>query len=468
MGGIFGVASKKDCVEDLFYGTDYLSHLGTKRGGMAVSGARGFTCRVHYLESNYFRTKLEPDLPALSGNIGIGAISDTDSQPLAFSSHLGHFSLVTVGRITNQEELIREARKSRYTFNESSTGKVRPTEVIAMLLSMEDSFEEGIRAVFEKVRGSCTFIIMTKNGLYGCRDALGRTPLILGKKEGAFAFSSETSAFHNIGYEPLRDLGPGEAVFLSSDGPETRIQPRDEMQICSFLWVYYGYPSSSYEGINVEDFRYSCGALLAKEDNVEADLVGGIPDSGIGHAVGYANERRLPYQRPIVKYTPTWPRSFMPQNQEARNLVAKMKLIPNRALIEGKSMVFLDDSIVRGTQLKDNVKIFFQYGAKDVHMRIACPALIFPCEFLNFSSSRSALELIGLKAIYDLEGREDIDIKAYADAGSEKNTALTEWIRKRLELSSLKFQKLDNLVKAVGLPKEKLCTHCWDGSSWGH
>lgn len=467
MGGIFGVARKEDCVTDLFYGTDYLSHLGTKRGGMAVSGPSGFTCRVHYLESNYFRTKLEPDLKSLSGNMGIGAISDTDSQPLAFSSHLGHFSLVTVGKITNQDELIREARKSRYTFNESSTGKVRPTEVIAMLLSMEDSFEDGIRSVYEKVKGSCTFILMTKHGLYGCRDALGRTPLILGKKDGAFALSSETSAFHNVGYEPLRDLGPGEAVFVTPEGWKTCIPARDQMQICSFLWVYYGYPSSTYEGINVEAFRYRCGALLGEEDSIDVDLVGGIPDSGIGHAVGYANQRKLSYERPVVKYTPTWPRSFMPQNQEVRNLVAKMKLIPNRALIEGKRMVFLDDSIVRGTQLKDNVRVLYSHGAKEVHMRIACPALIFPCEFLNFSTSRSAQELIGLKAIYDLEGAKINDIAAYANAETDKNAAMTEWIRENLGLSSLKFQKLDNLVKAVGLPKEKLCTHCWDGSSWG-
>lgn len=467
MGGIFGVARKNDCVEDLFYGTDYLSHLGTKRGGMAVSGSSGFTCKVRYLESSYFRTELESDLKFLAGNIGIGAISDTDSQPLTFSSHLGHFSLVAVGKISNSEELIREARRHRYTFNESSEGKVRPTEIIAMIISREDSFEDGIRAVYEKVKGSCTFIIMTRKGLYGCRDILGRTPLSLAKKEDGYALSSETSAFCNLGYEFLRDLGPGEAVFVNAEGLETRIPAGDNMQICSFLWVYYGYPSSNYEGINVESVRYRCGACLGKEDDVQVDFAAGIPDSGIGHAVGYTNERRLLYQRPIVKYTPTWPRSFTPQNQAARNLVAKMKLIPNRALIEGKRIVFLDDSIVRGTQLKDNIRVLYRHGAREVHVRIACPTLIFPCEFLNFSTSRSALELIGLKAIAALEGDGRYAIERYADAGDEKNAAMTEWIRENLDLSSLKFQKLDNLVKAIGLPKEKLCTHCWDGSSWG-
>ena len=467
MGGIFGIAQKRDCVSELFYGTDYLSHLGTKRGGMAVAGPAGFSWKIHRLESSYFRTKLEPSLRSFSGNLGIGAISDTDAQPLTFSSHLGRFSVASVGKITNNEELADRAEKAGCFFSGSSDGKVRPTELIAMLLSAEKTFEDGIRAVHESVRGSCTFVIMTQNGLYGCRDKLGRTPLSLGKGEDGYALSSESSAFLNLGYVPLRDLGPGEAVFVTPDGVETRIPPGDKMQICTFLWVYYGYPSSNYEGVNVEAFRYRCGASLGKEDDVAIDFVGGIPDSGIGHAVGYSNQRQIPYQRPIVKYTPTWPRSFMPQNQESRDLVAKMKLIPNRDLIEGKSMVFLDDSIVRGTQLRDNARILHQYGAKGVHMRIACPVLVYPCEFLNFSSSRSALELIGLKAILDLEGEEGKDIQRYVDDKDPKNAAMVEWIRKKLNLTSLKFQKLDNLVKAVGLPKERLCTHCWDGSSWG-
>jgi amidophosphoribosyltransferase len=468
MGGIFGITRKQDCVEDLFYGTDYLSHLGTKRGGLAVTGPFGFTSRVHYLESSYFRSKLEPDLKDLHGNTGLGAISDTDSQPLTFYSHLGPFSLVTVGNITNARELIAEAEKHRYTFNRSSEGKVRPTEIIAMLLSRENSFEEGIRAVYDRVKGSCSFIIMTEKGLYGCRDYLGRTPLTLGRKEDGWVLSSESSALHNIGFEPLRDLGPGEAVFITPEGWETRIAPGDTMQICSFLWVYYGYPSSSYEGVNVEDFRYRCGAALGVEDDVQVDIVGGIPDSGIGHAVGYANFRQLPYARPLVKYTPTWPRSFMPQNQASRNLVARMKLIPNRALIQGKRIVFLEDSIVRGTQLKDHIKILYQHGAKEVHVRIACPILLYPCSFLNFSSSRSALELIGLKAILALEGKEWQNIDHYVNAADPKNAQMVDWIRCRLNLSSLKFQKMERLVKAIGLPKEKLCTHCWDCSSWGY
>jgi len=468
MGGIFGITRKKDCVEDLFYGTDYLSHLGTKRGGLAVTGPAGFTSRVHFLESSYFRTKLEPDLKDLQGNIGLGAISDMDSQPLTFYSHLGPFSLVTVGRITNAEELIAEAGERRYTFNRSASGKVRPTEIIAMLLSRENSFEEGIRAVHARVKGSCSFIIMTEKGLYGCRDYLGRTPLTLGRKDDGWVIASESSALCNIGFEPVRDLGPGEALFITPEGVETRIAPGTRMQICSFLWVYYGYPSSSYEDVNVEDFRYRCGAALGAEDEVSVDFVSGIPDSGIGHAVGYANMRRLPFARPLVKYTPSWPRSFMPQSQASRSLVAKMKLIPNRALIQDKRIVFLDDSLVRGTQLKDNIHILYQHGAKEVHVRIACPTLLYPCEFLNFSSSRTALELMGLKAVLALEGKEWQNIERYVNAADPKNAEMTEWIRCQLNLSSLKFQKMDNLVKAVGLPKEKLCTHCWDASSWGY
>lgn len=468
MGGIFGVARKSDCVDDLFYGTDYLSHLGTKRGGLAVTGPDGFTSRVHFLESSYFRTKLEPDLKDLRGNLGLGSISDTDSQPLTFSSHLGPFSLVTVGKITNTEELIAEAGAYRYTFNRSSGGKVRPTEIVAMLISRENSFEEGIRAVQARVKGSCSFIIMTEKALYGCRDRLGRTPLVLGRKEDGWVLSSESSALYNVGFTPVRDLRPGEGVYVTPEGEETRIPPGDQMQICSFLWVYYGYPSSCYEGINVEDCRYRCGAALGAEDTVEVDCVSGIPDSGIGHAVGYANYRNIPYNRPIVKYTPTWPRSFTPQNQAMRNLVAKMKLIPNHALIEGRRIVFLDDSIVRGTQLKDNIEVLYQHGAKEVHVRIACPTLLFPCEFLNFSTSRSALELMGLKAVLALEGKEWQDIERYVDAGDPKNAAMVDWIRRQFNLTTLKFQKLDNMVKAIGLTKDQLCTHCWDGSSYGH
>ena len=470
MGGIFGIARKADCVQDLFYGTDYLSHLGTKRGGLAVSGDAGFKWKIHKLESSYFRTQLEPNLPELSGNLGIGSISDSDAQPLPFTSHLGRFCIACVGRILNSHELTDQAVKKGGCFSGAADGRgaIRPTEIVAMLLSGEKSFEDGIRAVHNKIKGSCTFLIMTPEGVYACRDKLGRTPLVIGKNEDGFAVSSESSAFQNLGYETVRDLGPGEAVFITPDGLETRIAPGSDMQICTFLWVYYGYPSSNYEGINVEAFRYRCGACLSQGDDVQADLVGGIPDSGIGHAVGYANSKALPYQRPIVKYTPTWPRSFMPQNQNSRALVAKMKLIPNRALIEGKRIIFLDDSIVRGTQLKDNARMLFAHGAKAAHMRIACPPLLYPCDFLNFSSSRTALELIARKAVQALEGDAAKDLDRYADANDSKQAALVEWIRNELNLTSLKFQTLDNLVKAVGLPKEKLCLHCWNGSSWGN
>ncbi|MDL2207920.1 amidophosphoribosyltransferase [Desulfovibrio sp. OttesenSCG-928-M16] len=468
MGGIFGVVRKSDCVADLFYGTDYLSHLGTKRGGMAVSGPTGFKWKIHKLESNYFRTQLEPNLPELSGNIGIGSISDTDAQPLPFTSHLGRFCIASVARISNSHELTAKAVENGCCFSGASDGKgvIRPTEIVAMLLSAEKSFEDGIRAVHEKIQGSCTFVIMTPKGLYACRDKLGRTPLILGKKEDGFAVSSESSAFQNLGYETLRDLGPGEAVFITPEGCETRVAPGRTMQICTFLWVYYGYPSSTYEGVNVEAFRYRCGALLGVNDDVEADIVSGIPDSGIGHAVGYANSKGLPYQRPIVKYTPTWPRSFMPQNQLSRDLVARMKLIPNRALIEGQRIIFLDDSIVRGTQLKDNARVLFEYGAKAAHMRIACPPLLYPCDYLNFSSARTELELIALKAVQAIEGNQIRNLNSYAETGNARQVELIEWVRRELKLTSLRFQTLDNLVKAVGLPKERLCTHCWDGSGF--
>ncbi|MDL2279540.1 amidophosphoribosyltransferase [Desulfovibrio sp. OttesenSCG-928-G11] len=468
MGGIFGVARKGECTLDLFYGTDYLSHLGTKRGGMAVAGPLGINWKIHKLESNYFRTQLEPDLPSLAGNIGIGAISDTDAQPLPFTSHLGSFCIASVGRIANSQELAAQAAGQRgCCFSGSSAGSLRPTEVIAVLLSAEKSFEDGIRAVQEKIRGSCSFLIMTSGGIYACRDKFGRTPLVIGRGEDGFAVSSESSAFQNLGYENQCDLGPGEAVFITPEGFERRVEAGKEMQICTFLWVYYGYPSSTYEGVNVEAMRYRCGARLAHNDEVDADFVGGIPDSGIGHAVGYANSKQLPYQRPIVKYTPTWPRSFMPQNQASRSLVARMKLIPNRALIDGKRIVFLDDSIVRGTQLKDNARILFENGAAAAHMRIACPPLLHPCGFLNFSSSRNAFELIALKAVLALEGRADKNLELYTDAAADRHAAMVDWIRRELKLSSLKFQSLDNLIKAVGLPAERICTHCWDGSGKG-
>ena len=466
MGGVFGTVSKNDCVSDLFYGTDYHSHLGTKRGGLAVHNSAGFTRSIHNIENNYFRSKFESDLPEFHGNSGIGVISDYDPQPLIIGSHLGTFAIVTVGRINNIDELEEKAFDKKMRFSETSGGVTNPTELASMLICEEDSFEDGIKNAQEAIKGSCSMLLLTKRGLYAARDKLGRTPIVVGKKKTAFAVASESCAFPNLGYEVENYLGPGETIFLTADGYEQLNKPGERMQICSFLWVYYGYPASEYEGINVELVRNRCGSALAKNDNVEVDFIAGIPDSGIGHALGYANEKKIPYTRPFVKYTPTWPRSFMPQNQETRDLVAKMKLIPIRAMIDGKRILFCEDSIVRGTQLKDNIQILFDYGASEVHMRPACPTLIFPCEFLNFSTSRSTLDLAGRSVINEIEGRENISMDEYLIPGSEKYTEMIDRIRQSLRLTTLQYQKLADLVDAIGLHKERLCTHCWDGSSY--
>jgi amidophosphoribosyltransferase len=466
MGGLFGSVSKENCIDDLFYGTDYHSHLGTKRGGLAVKNSKGFSRSIHNIENDYFRSKFESDLPDLEGNIGIGVISDYDSQPLIIGSHLGTFGIVTVGKINNIEELVRNEFNKKMHFSETSGGVTNPTELAAMLICEKGSFEEGIENAQELIKGSCSLLLLTEKGIFAARDKLGRTPIAIGKKENAFAASSESCAFPNLGYDIEKHLGPGEIVFLTADGYEQRKKPNDKMQICAFLWVYYGYPASEYEAINVEQVRYRCGCSLAKNDDVKVDYVAGIPDSGTGHAIGYANEKGIPYKRPFVKYTPTWPRSFMPQSQSKRDLVAKMKLILLRSMVEGERILFCEDSIVRGTQLQDNVQILFDYGAVEVHMRPACPVLIYPCDFLNFSTSRSTLDLAGRKAIMELEGSDDKFLEEYARAGSEKNMAMTDQIRDKLKLTSLKFQKLEDLVEAIGLPKEKLCTHCWDGSSY--
>ena len=465
MGGLFGTISKSDCVQDLFYGTDYHSHMGTKRGGMAVKNDRGYERSIHNIENDYFRSKFEADLPKLHGNKGIGVISDYDSQPLIIGSRLGTFAIVTVGKINNITELAQKAFKANMHFSEMSGGETNPSELVAMLISGQDSFEAGIRFAQESIKGSCSLLLLTEKGIYAARDKLGRTPIIIGKKDGAYAASSETCAFPNLGYETDYFLGPGEIVFITQDGHEQRRKPGDDMQICAFLWVYYGYPASSYEGINVESVRYRCGRSLAKHDETRIDFVAGIPDSGIGHALGYAMEKQIPYMRPFVKYTPTWPRSFMPQNQQIRNLVARMKLIPIRTLIEGKKILFCEDSIVRGTQLQDTVQILYDCGAVEVHMRPACPTLIYPCEFLNFSTSRSTLDLAGRKAINEIEENGEQYLDAYATAGTKRNRDMVKSIRERLKLTSLEFQKLDDLVDAIGLPKEKICLHCWNGSS---
>jgi len=466
MGGVFGCTAKDNCVMDLFYGTDYQSHLGTRRGGMAVWNSTGIKRKIHNLESSYFRTKFEADLVDLHGSAGIGVISDHEDQPILMRSHLGTFGLVTVSKITNIEKLAESALKHKQHFSELSPIGINPTELVAMLICEQDSFEAGIAYAQELIKGSCTMLVLSRNGIYAARDKLGRTPIIIGRKEGALAVSTETCAFPNLGYSVERDIGPGEIVRLTAEGYEQLKPPGDRMQVCSFLWVYYGYPASAYEGINVECVRYRCGNALAANDDVDIDFVAGIPDSGIGHAVGYANGKGVSYKRPYVKYTPTWPRSFMPQNQAMRDLVARMKLIPIADLIRDKRILFCEDSIVRGTQLQDNVDLLFNIGAREVHMRAACPVLIYPCEFLNFSQSRSTLDLAGRKAIREIEGREDVDLKRYAATGTGAYNDMVEHIRTRLKLTTLKFQAMNDLVQAIGLPKEKLCTHCWDGSSY--
>ncbi|MEA5006325.1 MAG: amidophosphoribosyltransferase [Rikenellaceae bacterium] len=468
MSGFFGSVSKTDCVGDVFYGTDYHSHLGTKRAGLAYfNKQKGFQRAIHSLEDGYFRNKFENDIKNFSGNCGIGVISDTEAQPIVVNSHMGRFAVATVSKIVNSEEIEHYFLENHHTFSETSQGTVNPTEMIAMLIAEGKDFLSGIENVSKRIKGSCSMLILTENGIIAARDKLGRTPVIIGKKEGAYAVTFETCAFSNLDYEIEKYLGPGEVVMVTADGYEQLRKPNEKMQICSFLWVYYGYPPSYYEGINVDECRYRCGAALAKRDNLKADFVAGIPDSGVGHAMGYSHATGIPLKRPYSKYTPTWPRSFMPQSQNMRELVAKMKLIPNKAIIEGHSGVFLDDSIVRGTQLKDNVSDLHHAGIKDVNMCIACPPLTYPCEFINFSRSRSSLDLATHKAIKKLEGTTDnVDLKEYSDCNSEKYKAMVEEIRKTLGLSTLTFQRLDDLVEAIGLPKERLCTHCWDGSSY--
>ncbi len=465
MGGFFGVAKNKDCVNDVFYGTDYHSHLGTRRGGMAISNADGFSRSIHNIENNYFRSKFEPDLPKFYGNIGIGVISDTDPQPLIVSSHLGTFGIVTVGRINNLADLEARALNQRLHFSETTGGETNPTELISMLICSEDSFEKGLEKVQQEVQGSCSILVLTPKGIYAARDRLGRTPIVIGKGADGYAAASESSAFPNMGYVTEKFLGPGEIVFMTPEGYEQCKKPGERMQVCAFLWVYYGYPASEYEGINVEYTRNRCGEALADNDNIPIDCVAGIPDSGIGHAIGYAYRKCIPYVRPFVKYTPTWPRSFMPQSQNLRDLVAKMKLIPIRKLIEGKRILFCEDSIVRGTQLKDNIEVLFDVGAREVHMRAACPTLLYPCDFLNFSTSRSTLDLAGRQVINDMQDGMDTDIAVYATSGSVENGQMVDAIRKKLKLTSLQYQKIEDMVAAIGLPKERLCTHCWDGSS---
>ena len=468
MGGFFGTVALRECTADLFYGTDYNSHLGTRRGGMAGYNKeeKTFTRSIHNLESSYFRTKFEPTLDRFRGcTSGIGVISDTDAQPLIINSHLGRFAIVTVAKTQNLDELAAQLLQQNMHFAELSSGKTNPTELIALLIIQGKNFVEGIENVFAHIKGSCSMLLLTEDGIIAARDKWGRTPIVVGKKEGAWAATSESTAFANLDYEIAHFVGPGEIVRLRPDGMEQMRAPEERMQICSFLWVYYGFPTSTYEGRNVEEARYASGQLMGQEDSTPVDCVCGIPDSGIGMALGYAAGMKRPYQRAISKYTPTWPRSFTPANQEMRSLVAKMKLIANRAVLNGKRVLFCDDSIVRGTQLRDNVKVLFDDGAKEVHMRIACPPLIYGCPFIGVTSSKCDMELITRRIIKDFEGDENANLDKYATTDSPEYQRLVEEIRRRLGLTTLRFNKLEQLVQAIGLPKCRLCTHCFDGSS---
>ena len=466
MGGFFGTISKSACRTDLFYGTDYNSHLGTKRAGMATYDAqRGFIRKIHNLESTYFRTKFESELPVFEGNSGIGVISDTDPQPIIFNSHLGKFAIVTVAKIANIEALEKRMLEASHHFVEHSSGRVNQTEVIALLISEGHDFVEGIENVYNSIEGSCSMLILTDSGIIAARDKLGRTPIVIGKKDGAYAATSESTSFPNLDYAIDRYLGPGEIVRLTADGVEQLRKPNEEMQVCSFLWVYYGFPTSCYEGVNVEQVRFDSGVAMGRTDDSEVDCVCGIPDSGVGMALGYAEGKCVPYHRAISKYTPTWPRSFTPSDQSMRSLVAKMKLIPNRAMLEGKRLLFCDDSIVRGTQLRDNVKVLYDYGAREVHMRIACPPLIYGCPFIGFTNSKSDMELITRRIIKDFEGDANKNLDRYATTDSPEYKRMVEEIRRRFGLSSLRFNTIETLIQAIGLPKCKVCTHCFDGSS---
>ncbi len=465
MGGFFGVASKQDCVFDLFFGTDYHSHLGTRRGGMVVHGENGFERAIHNIENAPFRTKFERDLADMKGDLGIGCISDTEPQPLIVRSHLGNFAITTVGRINNSDALVREAFASGTThFLEMSGGNINATELVAALINGKDSIPEGIRYAQERIDGSMSILVLTPHGLYAARDRLGRTPVIIGKKDDAFCAAFESSAYLNLGYADCRELGPGEIVFITPEAVETVMAPLSEMRICTFLWVYYGYPTSSYEGMNVEAMRCNCGAMLARRDRVDADTVAGVPDSGTAHAIGYANESGIPFSRPFIKYTPTWPRSFMPTMQSKRNLLARMKLIPVDALIQGKRLVMIDDSIVRGTQMRETTEYLYNSGAKEVHVRTACPPILYGCKYLNFSRSTSEMDLIARRVIAQFEGdRAEERVSAYADPDSPEHGRMVAEICRQLNFTSLKYHRLDDMLASTGVSPCKLCTYCWNG-----
>ena len=470
MGGVIGFTKKTDCVMDLFFGTDYHSHLGNKRGGMCVLEDGGFNRTIHSIENAPFRGKFESDLETMEGKMGIGAISDGSPQPLTIYSRHGDFAIATVGRINNKDAIVKELLKDRPSqFMSMSYGEINNTELVAALVSTGRDIIDGIRVAQGKIEGSVTMLILTKEGLYAARDKYGRTPLIIGEKDGAHCAASESFAFINLGYKYKRELGPAEIAFLTPDEEKTVGEPQEGMRICSFLWTYFGYTTSIYEGKNVELMRNRNGELMAERDgDLDVDYVAGVPDSGIAHALGYANKSRVRYARPLIKYTPTWPRSFMPQNQKARNLIARMKLVPVFQIIKDKKFVLVDDSIVRGTQLSETVGYLIDNGAKEIHVRSACPPIMYGCKFLNFSRSVSDMELISRRTIVELEGIEEGDVSPeilaeYADSNSERHERMVEEIRKKLKFDSLKFQRLEDTVKAIGIDPCKLCTYCWDG-----
>ena len=466
MGGFFGVTAKEDCMFDLFFGTDYHSHLGTRRAGMALyDPEEGFEKSIHKIDNSPFRTKFEKEANSMHGKYGIGCISDYEAQPILVRSHHGSFAITTVGKINNANEIMEEILKDKAHFFVMSNGEINATELVAAMINQKDNFIDGIRYAQEKIEGSLSMLILTEKGVYCARDMLGRTPIIIGKKDGARCAAFESFSFLNLGYTTERELGPGEIAVIDPDSLKTLVPPGDKMKICTFLWIYYGYPSSVYEGVSVEEMRYRCGQLLARRDNVKPDIVAGVPDSGTAHAIGYANESGIPFSRPFIKYTPTWPRSFMPTMQSKRNLIAKMKLLPVHELIEGKSLLLIDDSIVRGTQLRETTEYLFENGAKEVHIRPACPPLVFGCKYLNFSRTNSEMELITRNVIAELEGGEVTDdvLREYADFNSEKYEKMVEKICEKLKFTSLRFHRLDDMLEAVGIDQDKLCTYCWSG-----
>ncbi len=467
MGGFFGVASKEDCVFDLFFGIDYHSHLGTRRGGMAVYGDKGFDRAIHNIENAPFRTKFDKDMQTMSGRLGIGCISDYEPQPLIVRSHHGTYALTTVSKINNVDEITKALfEKGHSHFLEMSGGDINATELVAALINQKENLIEGINYALDTVDGSLSILLMNQNGIYAARDKRGRTPIVIGRKDGAFCASFENYAYKNLGYKDYRELGPGEIVAITDKNCVTLVNPGKDMKTCTFLWIYYGYPASSYEGISVEKMRYNCGAKMAARDNVKPDIVAGVPDSGTAHAVGYANESGIPFSRPFIKYTPTWPRSFMPTIQSQRNLIAKMKLLAVDDLIKDKSLLLIDDSIVRGTQLRETTEFLYESGAKEVHIRPACPPLVYGCKYLNFSRSSSEMDLITRRVIERLENGNVTDevLKEYTDPDSEKYERMVEEIRKELHFTSLRFNRLDDMLDAVGIDKCKLCTYCWDGN----